>query len=284
MSEMDDSLVRRLAMSDRVEYVLRYAVVVFSLIIISFPIYWMIAGAIQDTSSLFSGRPNLIPVGLTLTSFTDLLASTNTITYLKNSIIVTTVAVLFSTTVSTMAGYGLARFNFRGRIAIARSILFTYMFSPIVLGIPLYILFYRFGMLSTYFSVILAQSAIATPFGIWLMWQYFQTISVSVEEAAWMQGASYTRTLWDVVLPMARPGYVATAIFSFAVSWSDYTMAKLVLTDPESYTIMVGAQQFLQRNDIGWGQTMATGVIISIPSFLILLFLQDYLLQGFDIE
>jgi multiple sugar transport system permease protein len=284
MSEMEESLIRRLAISDRVEYVLRYLVIAFSLIVITFPIYWMVAGAIQDTSSLFSGRPNLVPVGLTLASFTDLLSSTNTITYLKNSIIVTTFAVLFSTAVSTMAGYGLARFKFRGRVSIARSILFTYMFSPIVLGIPLYILFYRFGMLNTYFSVILAQSAIATPFGIWLMWQYFQTIPVSVEEAAWMQGASYTRTLWDVVLPMARPGYVATAIFSFAVSWSDFTMAKLVLTNPKSYTIMVGAQQFLERNDIGWGQTMATGVIISIPSFLILLFLQDYLLQGFDIE
>lgn len=275
--------VQKLLVSDRFELTMRYAVIAIALLFVGFPLYWMVASAFQNPGALYGGTASLIPTSFTLESFVTLLATTNTLTYLKNSVIVTTLAVSLSTIISTLAGYGLARFQFRGRVGLARSILFTYMFSPIVLGIPLYIIFYSLGLLNTYISVALAQSAIATPFGIWLMWQYFQTIPVSVEEAAWMQGAGYFQTFWDVVLPMAKPGYVATAIFAFAISWSDFTLANLLLTEPSMYTIMVGAEQFLQRTSMGWGQRMATGVIITAPAVLIIMFLQDYLLQGFDL-
>lgn len=281
MSEL--TRVQKLLVSDRFELALRYIVIAVSLLFVGFPLYWMLIGAFQTAGALYGGVPSLLPTNFSLEAFTTLFATTNTIVYLQNSIIVTAIAVSLSTLISTLAGYGLARFQFRGRVGLARSILFTYMFSPIVLGIPLYIIFYQLSLLNTYISVALAHAAIATPFGIWLMWQFFQTIPISLEEAAWMQGAGYFQTFWDVVLPMAKPGYVATAIFAFAVSWSDFTLANLLLTDPSRYTLMVGAEQFLQRTSVGWGQRMATGVIITFPAVLIIMFLQDYLLQGFDI-
>jgi multiple sugar transport system permease protein len=264
--------------------IIRYVILLFALFFVVFPVYWMFAGSIQNTASLFGGDPNIIPTGVTFENFVQLFQETEAATYFKNSIIVTSMAVALSTTISTLGGYSLSRFEFRGKTTLARSVLFAYMFSPIVLGIPLYILFFRLGMLNSYISIAVAQAAIAVPFGIWLMWQYFQSIPLSVEESAWMQGAGYFRTFWDIALPMARPGYITTAIFSFAISWADFTMAKIILTDTQSYTIMVGAQQFLERTDVGWGMTMATGVLIVIPPFFIVLFLQDYLLQGFDLE
>jgi multiple sugar transport system permease protein len=266
------------------ETVVRYVVLAVVLTFVIFPVYWMFAGAIQNTASLFGGDPNIVPTEITFENFGALFERTEAATYFVNSVIVTSMAVVLSTTISTLGGYSLSRFEFRGKTALARSVLFAYMFSPIVLGIPLYIIFYRLGLLNSYVSIAIAQSAIAVPFGIWLMWQYFQSIPLSVEESAWMQGAGYFRTFWDIALPMARPGYITTAIFSFAISWADFTMAKIILTDTDSYTIMVGAAQFLERTDVGWGMTMATGVLIVIPPFLIVLFLQDYLLQGFDLE
>ena len=274
----------RIHLSRRIETYVRYIVVLLALLVVGFPIYFMVLSSFTPTSTLFSGSPNLIPTDLTLSHFRDLFAKTEAGQYFVNSVIVTSLSVTISTTIATTSGYALSRFQIRGKLILARSILFTYMFSPIILGIPLYILFYQLGLLNSYISVALAQSAIAAPFGIWLMWQYFQNVPVSLEESAWIQGAGYLRTFWDVALPMAKPGYITTAIFSFAVSWADFTMAKLILTDSSQYTIMVGAEQFLQRIDVGWGMTMATGVLIVIPPFLIVLFLQEYLLKGFDME
>jgi len=115
------------------------------------------------------------------------------------------------------------------------------------------------------------------------MWQYFQTVPIAIEESAWVRGASRTRTIWEVVLPVARPGYISAAIFSFAVAWNDFTMSRVVMSSEEMYTITVGASLFLDRVSIGWGETMAVSLLICIPPFLIAVFLQNYLLQGFSV-
>jgi multiple sugar transport system permease protein len=162
-------------------------------------------------------------------------------------------------------------------------VLFAYMFSPIVLAIPLYVIFFSLGLLNSYFALSLALTGISAPFTIWLMWQYFQTVPMALEESAWVRGASRTRTLWEVVLPVARPGYISAAIFSFAVAWNDYTMARVVMSQDEMYTMTVGASLFLDRVSIGWSETMAASLLVSIPPFLIALFLQNYLLQGFNV-
>jgi multiple sugar transport system permease protein len=229
------------------------------------------------------GDVNLLIQSFTFRNFQVLLEETATVQYFTNSLIVTVSSTVLSTSLAVAAGYGLTRFEFKGKTMAARAVLFSYMFSPIVLAIPLYVIFFTLGMLNSYFALTLALTGISAPFTIWLMWQYFQTVPISLEESAWVRGASRTRTLWDVVLPVARPGYVSAAIFSFAVAWNDYTMARVVMSQDEMYTITVGASLFLDRVNIGWGETMAVSLLICIPPFLIALFLQNYLLQGFNV-
>jgi multiple sugar transport system permease protein len=190
---------------------------------------------------------------------------------------------VLSTTLAVVSGYGLTRFSFRGKTTAARMVLFSYMVSPIVLAIPLYIIFFNFGLLNSYLAAVLAITAIAAPFSIWLMWQYFQNIPMTYEESAWTSGASRWRTVRDVVLPLARPGYISVAIFAFSVAWNDYTMAKVVLSDQALYPITLGSALFLDQLNIGWGEQMAVSVLISVPPFLVALFLQNYLLQGFNL-
>jgi multiple sugar transport system permease protein len=253
-------------------------------IFVTIPVYVMVAVAVQAPQTVFAGGDvNLLIQSFTFRNFQVLLEETATVQYFTNSLIVTVSSTVLSTSLAVAAGYGLTRFEFKGKTMAARAVLFSYMFSPIVLAIPLYVIFFTLGMLNSYFALTLALTGISAPFTIWLMWQYFQTVPISLEESAWVRGASRTRTLWDVVLPVARPGYVSAAIFSFAVAWNDYTMARVVMSQDEMYTITVGASLFLDRVNIGWGETMAVSLLICIPPFLIALFLQNYLLQGFNV-
>lgn len=248
------------------------------------PLYMMMAVSFQSPETLFSGGElTLLPPSLSLSNFRTLLAETETVGYLLNSLVITGGVVVVSTLLAVVSGYGLARFSFRGKTGTARLILFSYMVSPIVLAIPLYIIFFNIGLLNSYIAAILAISAFAAPFSIWLMWQYFQNIPVTYEESAWTSGASRWRTVRDVVLPLARPGYISVAIFAFSVAWNDYTMVKIVLSDQSMYPITLGSSLFLDQVSIGWGEQMAVALLMSIPPFLVALFLQNYLLQGFNL-
>jgi len=268
----------------RVKRVSLVVVAVLVAIFVTIPVYVMVAVAVQAPQTVFAGGDvNLLVESFTFRNFAVLFEETATVQYFTNSLIVTVSSTVLSTSLAVAAGYGLTRFDFSGKTMAARAVLFSYMFSPIVLAIPLYVIFFTLGMLNSYFALTLALTGISAPFTIWLMWQYFQTVPISLEESAWVRGASRTRTLWDVVLPVARPGYVSAAIFSFAVAWNDYTMARVVMSQDEMYTITVGASLFLDRVSIGWGETMAVSLLICIPPFLIALFLQNYLLQGFNV-
>jgi len=268
----------------RIKQLAVYVTAILVSIFVTIPVYVMVAIAVQSPADVFAGgQVHLLPDAVTLRNFRVLIEETSTVQYFTNSVIVTASSTVLSTSLAVAAGYGLTRFDFRGKTLAARAVLFSYMFSPIVLAIPLYVIFYSLGLLNSYFALTMALTAISAPFAIWLMWQYFQTVPIALEESAWVKGAGRWRTVWDVVLPVAQPGYISAAIFSFAVAWNDFTMARVVMSQDEMYTITVGASLFLDRVSIGWGETMAVSLLVCIPPFLIALFLQNYLLQGFSV-
>lgn len=261
-------------------YIIALLVVIFVLT----PLYLMVVVAVQTPETLFSGGElTLVPPTVSLRNFVTLIEQTSTVSYFVNSIIITGASVFLSTSLAVISGYSLTRYNVTGKSVIAQIVLFSYMVSPIVLAIPLYLIFFQFGLLNRYISSIMAVTAISAPFSIWLMWQYFQNIPITYEESAWIRGASRWRTVRDVVLPLARPGYISVAIFSFAVAWNDYTMVKVVLNDQSLYPLTVGSELIFQEAFIGWGEQMAMMLIMSFPPFLVAMFLQNYLLQGFNL-
>jgi multiple sugar transport system permease protein len=272
------------AVQQRLSAVALYAIGALVLLFVLTPIYLMVVVALQSPQTLFSGGElTLIPPTLTLNNFVTLVEQTSTVSYFLNSVVITVSSVFLSTTLAVVSGYSLTRFDISAKTLVARAVLFSYMVSPIVLAIPLYVIFFRLGLLNQYVSAILAVTAISAPFSIWLMWQYFQNIPIAYEESAWARGASRWQAVRDVVLPLARPGYISVAIFSFAVAWNDYTMVKVVLSDESLYPLTVGSELIFQEVFIGWGEQMALLFIISLPPFLVAAFLQNYLMQGFNL-
>lgn len=253
------------------------------LIYVIFPIYWQIASTLTPSRELFSPEVNIIPTSVTVENIV-LLWQTEFPNQLKNSIIIAAGATTLTAILASLGGYGLARSNFRRKRSLARVVLFSYMIPHIVLGIPLYIMFANLGLLNSHLALILAHTGVSVPFSVWLMWQYFQTLPIAYEEAAWVSGASRLRTLWDVVLPMAVPGIIAVSIFAFAGSWSDFTLATILLTDTSMYTFPIGLHSFIDAGDrFHWGMLNAGGLVITIPAFLLVFFLQKYILEGFNV-
>lgn len=267
---------------ERILRALRIGTIVVMLLFILGPLYWMITTGFKTTDELFAMPPTLIPEDPTLENFYRL-SDTIFMTHLWNSIKVAAGTTILSVTLATLGGYGIARSDFTGRRALARSILFTYMFPALLIGIPLYVMFYRLGLINSHIGLIIAQTSVAVPFTTWLMWQYFQTIPIAFEESAWVYGAHRLYTFRKIVLPLALPGIIAISIFAFAISWSNYTLPKILLTNQDVLVFPVGLDQFIQQDSTDWGLLNAAGVVIMVPAFLFVFFMQKYIMTGFRI-
>ena len=201
-------------------------------------------------------------------------------TYFKNSILCATFSTLCSIAIGTMGGYSLTRFRYWGREKIAMLSLLTYMFPPIVLIIPFFIFFRMLGLTNSYMGLILAYVSFSLPFSVWLLRAFFLSIPLDLEEAAMMDGANRYQAIVYVVMPLALPGIIATAIFTFIVAWNDYLFARILMGQEELKTIPVGVQDFFNMAVIDWGLIMAAGMMITIPALVFFISSQRYLIDG----
>lgn len=254
-------------------------------IFIVFPIYWMIIIATKPEATINAGNVWLPAAGgFTLDNFQTLITGTIPI-FLMNTVIITLGTILVTVAISLTTGYGLARFSFRHKANFARFLLFGYMFSPIVLGLPLYLIWKNVGLLNTHIAMIIVLTTLTIPFAVWIMWKYIQTLPEEMEESAWVMGASRWRSFVDVVVPQTKPAIVAVSLFAFAFSWNDYTFAKILLPKEKSMTFAPGIMQLVQNQyNVSWGELMAVSLVMTIPPILFAYFLQSYLLKGFQIR
>jgi multiple sugar transport system permease protein len=261
----------------------RFVTLAIGMTFVAFPLYWMVLTALTPKEFLFRPPFRLFRSDLSLQNLHDLFTATEFLTYLKNSLIAAAGAVALNMVAATFAGYALSRFDFRLKQTFAQGTLLSYMFPPILLAIPLYIILSDLGLRNSHTGIILAHMSLSLPLNIWIMWQYFQIVPVSLEEAAWVSGASKLRALFQVCLPSALPGILSVAIFAFALSWNDFAFAFILQTDTKMYTLPVGLATFVERTAINWGMIMASSAAISIPTFVMVFFLQRYLISGLGV-
>lgn len=250
-----------------------------------FPVYWIGQSAFKQPLQILREITYFpTPDTFTLDNF-SILTSRSVDIYIKNTVIATAGTIILSVVTALIAGYGLARFNFKGKVNFARFLLFGYMFSPIVLALPLYNIFRAIGLLDNILGLIIALTATSMPFSVWLMWKYIQTIPKSLEERAWSEGATRWRGFIDVVLPQTKPAIVAVALWSFALAWNDFTFAQILLPSRDSTTFAPGILRLVQ-NQLGttYADIMAALLLMSMPPIIFAYFLQSYLLKGFEIR
>jgi multiple sugar transport system permease protein len=223
-----------------------------------------------------------IPVSIDLTAIQAAVTSPATWTYLKNSFIIAVGETVLVMVAGVPAAFVLARHDFHGRKLFLDLILVTQMFSPVVLLIPLFRLYHQTGLLGTLQGVILAGAAFTLPFSIWLLTGFFRAIPAEIEEAARIDGYGRFETLLRVILPLAVPGLVATAMYAFIIGWNEFVFAVTFLPGtPDLQPITVGVFMNIGKWDIEWQRLMFMALIGTAPVLAIFVAIQKQLDRGF---
>ena len=244
------------------------------------PIYWMLLSSLRAPSQLFRD-PSLIPAWpLSLESYRELLGTTDYLQQFANSVIVALCVVAITLAISIVVAYTITRYRMPGKSMLVSSMLFAYMFPPLLLAIPLLSIFASVGLSDTLFAVIVAHCTLTLPLGIWLFWGFFKAMPFELEEAAMVDGCTRIGAFVSVVLPLSLPGVVTVAIFSFLLSWTDYIFAFVLLSSDDQKTLPVGLASVLGTFDVRWGEVMAGATLIALPLFVMFVFLSRYFIQG----
>ena len=200
--------------------------------------------------------------------------------YFKNSVFVAGMMVILDIAVATFGAYSLTRYRYRGKELLANMTLFTYMFAPIMIIIPVYMLLKDLELTNSHLGIILAYTSISLPFTLWLLRAFFQSFPIHLEEAAFIDGANRFQSLIYVVIPQALPGIIANSVFAFVVVWNDYLFARILLSIPTMKTMPVGLQDIYESTIVDWGLLMSGSMIVTIPAIIFFLVVQRFLIEG----
>lgn len=250
------------------------------------PFAWLFISSISYQIDLQSIPLQWIPERITFERYSDIFTeSNNEMAFafrlsMMNSLIVAITVTFVALVAGGLAAHAFAKFRFAFRRQLIYIFLFTYMIPSVVIVIPLYMMVQKLGMLDSKLTLVLLNLTFAIPFVIWIMQSYFRQISHEYYEAASLDGCSRLQTLWMVVIPMVRPGIIATLIFVFLLSWDDFFFGLLFTSTLDSKTISVAISEFAGKHAVDFGMVAAGGIITSIPPLLIAIFLQRFLVQG----
>ena len=222
----------------------------------------------------------IIPADWTLDSYVQLFTEQPFLRWLGNSLLVAALVTVTGVALASIGGYAFSRFRFVGRQATMLAILTTQMFPATMLLLPLYIMIAKLGLINTYLGLMVFYVSTALPFCVWQMKGFYDTIPASLEEAARIDGCSRGPAFWPVILPLAMPGLVITALFSFMTAWSEYIVAAQVMQDEDMFTLPLGLKSFQASMSTQWGLYAAASILVSIPVVVVFLVLSKYLVSG----
>lgn len=263
-----------------------YAAAVFASVVILAPFAWLIISSVAAPADLLTTPLRWIPAHASLTRYTDIVLGANSETVvtfraaLLNSAIVAMSSVLISLGVGIFGAYAFARLQFRFQRGILLLFLSTYMLPPIAILISLYLTMVQLHLLDTKLGLILVYCSFITPFVLWIMSGYFRSIPRDLEDAARIDGCSRIGALFRVVLPLARPGLLATALFGFLLAWDEFLYALVFTSSLNSKTIPVAIAEFTGRHAVDFGMMATGGVLASLPPLVVAFVFQRYIVGG----
>ncbi|WP_234991994.1 carbohydrate ABC transporter permease [Brachybacterium nesterenkovii] len=252
--------------------------VVVLLVAALFPFLWMLTTAI-DPNPLSRGA-SLLPSGFTLDHFRTVLVDAGFLRYVRISVIVAVSTVLISGAIALLAAVAVARFRFRLRTAVLILVLLVQMVPLEALVIPLFLQARSLHMLNSLLGLVIVYLAFSLPFAIWNLRGFVAAVPRELEEAAYVDGASWFRMFRSVLLPLVAPGLVATSVFSFITAWNEFIFALTFMQDSGKYTVGVGLRTFFTQNTADWGAIMAASTVIALPVVVFFVLVQRNLAAG----
>jgi ABC-type glycerol-3-phosphate transport system permease component len=249
------------------------------LVLLLFPIFWMLSSSVTPESRLFEARP-LLPAALSFAHYRALFDERDFLIPLGNSLVVAAMTTAVVLPVAALCAYALARLRFRGRGLLLALILAVSMFPQISIVPPLYLILRELRLLDTYPGLVLPYVTFSAPLAVWLLTGFFRQLPAELEQAAMVDGASRLRALRDVVVPLAAPGVATAAILTFLYCWNEFLFALSFTLSPDRYTVPVAVTLFRGRYQVPWGQVLAATVVATIPVALLVVAVQRRIVAG----
>ncbi len=244
------------------------------------PFLWMFSTSFKDPAEIALRDPTIIPRSFNYHYYVDIFSTARFGRYFINSLIVSIATSAISVVLATFSGYAFARYRLPGGRALLFGILATQMFPAVLLAIPLYVLLSHLQLLNSLGGLVLVYTTFALPFCVWMMRNYFITIPSDLDDAALVDGATRMQALRTIIVPVAMPGIVATALFSFILSWNEFLYASTFISSSDRYTVSIGLQSLIGEYTTNWGLLMAGAVVTTMPIVIAFFFVQRQLTQG----
>lgn len=250
--------------------------------VLLFPIYWIVVTSLKTEKEIFQIPPTFWPTVLNLKSYAAQVATGdfNMFQSFANSFVISIGATAVSVLLSVPASYGIAKYRFRGKSLMMLGFLVTQMLPVAVLLTPMFIMFRNMHIYNTPLAAILADATIGIPFSVLILKNYFASIPKELEEAAYIDGCTRFSAFVRVLIPIAKPGVMVCAIFSFLYAWGDLAYGMTFIIDQQKRPITAGIFNFMGQYGTKWSYLTAFAVVTIIPVALIFIFMQKYIISG----
>ncbi|WP_251551578.1 carbohydrate ABC transporter permease [Neobacillus muris] len=245
-----------------------------------FPIYWTVNTAFKPEGDIIKRPLQYLPTNPTIDNFVNSWTNIGFATFFKNSLIVGVSAVIVVLVCSTLSGYALSRYQFKGKRAFMLMLLCTQFIPRAMMIIPLFIIFKNLGLISNPLSLIITYSAVEIPFTTILMSGFISNVPKELEEAAMIDGCSKLQSLRYVVFPLLLPGIVATGVFTFIYTWNEFLIALMLTNQQDKFTLPVGLSTMMGEFNVNYGALAAGSVIALIPAIILFAYAQKHLVNG----
>ena len=245
------------------------------------PLSWMVITSLKSMADITLSRGlTLFPSGPTLENFVNIWKEYPIATYIKNSIVAVGGSTVIGVVCAALCGYGLSRYQFKGKAFLLSFLLVTQMFPAVMKIIPYYKILVSVHLNNTQIGLRVVYASFSIPFCTWMMYRYFKSISTGLDEAARVDGSSAFNTFLKIILPIALPGLVATIIYAFLQNWNEYMFASVLMSADEKKTITYAISTMADAYKIQWNYLMCAAMISSVPTLTVFVVMQKYLIAG----
>jgi multiple sugar transport system permease protein len=258
-----------------------YATLILLMVVTLFPFLIMLMTAFKSSGEAVSTSPTIFPKEWTFQHFQDIFNPVvfPYLIYFKNSLIVALTASVLAVTIGIFGAYALSKLKFMGKTTINASFYTVYMFSGILLVVPLFKIISGLGLYDTRTSLIITMIVQTLPTAIFMLKSYFDTIPDDLEEAAMIDGLNRIQIILYIIIPLSISGIISVFVYSFMVAWNDYLFASIFISNSENFTLPIGLNALFSTPDYVWGRMMAASLVTALP-VVIMYAISEHFIKG----
>lgn len=248
-----------------------------------YPILQIVAISLRPADRLYSTSLAIIPPDATLKAYPTILFERDFLLWMRNSFIVAAAVTAFGVVLAATAGYAFSRFRFAGWRLGMLAFLVSQLFPATMLMLPMYVIMRYLGLLDSFAGLAVAYTATALPFCVWTMRGYYDTVPVEIEQAALVDGCTPWQAFIRVLLPLVTPALAITALFSFMAAWSEFIVARIILSRQSLYTLPLGLESLAGRFQTEWANYAAGSLLVCVPVMILFIVLNRALVSGLSL-